>query len=197
MTPDLRIQQAVVLGDARGVRVVARSDDFDEPEAERIAVLFGARPDGMPCPLAHFACPFGRKHVAVVRVEDRPGGALGFRFLVLARELYKHLGDPFAIADRYLPVWDVSGRLEELVWPVEVLPERTLEQLDSDHEDYRSRVDARFDTGAGRWQPRVVKASRTGGAVRARSVSTLLDTTASVRKYAGNILSALLIKKFL
>jgi hypothetical protein len=131
MTPDLRIQQAVVLADARGARVVAHTDDFDSPEAERIAVLFGERPQGIACPLAHFACPFGRKHVAVVRVEDRPGGALGFRFLILARELYKHLGDPFAVADRYPPDWHATGRLADLAWPMAVLPERTVEQLDA------------------------------------------------------------------
>lgn len=131
MTPDLRVQQAIALRDARGVRVVAHTDDFDQPEAERIAVLFGERPAGVACPLAVFACPFGRKHVAVVSAEDRPGGALGFRFLVLARELYKHLGDPFAIADRYPLDWNTSGRLADLAWPMAVLPERTLEHLDA------------------------------------------------------------------
>ena len=131
MTPDLRIQQAVVVTDARGVRVLAQTDDFDAPEAERVAVLFGARPEGVACPLAHFACPFGATHVAVVRVEDRPGGRLGFRFLVLSRELYQHLGDPFAIADRYPPDWNATGALADLAWPVEVLPERTLEQLNA------------------------------------------------------------------
>jgi hypothetical protein len=64
-------------------------------------------------------------------VEDRPGGFLGFRFLLLARELYRHLGDPFAIADRYPPDWLASGRLPELAWPEERLPERTLEELDA------------------------------------------------------------------
>lgn len=131
MTPDLRIQHAIVLAEPRGVRVVAQTDGFDVPEAERIAVLFGQRPNGVACPLAHFACPFGRRHVAVVRVEDRSGGALGFRFLVLARELYRHLGDPFAISDRYPPEWGLTGPLADLAWPMEVLPERTLEQLDA------------------------------------------------------------------
>lgn len=130
MTPDLRIQHAVVLSDARGVRVVAHTPDFDTPEAERIAVLFGARPAGVACPLAHFACPFGAKRVAVVRVEDRPGGGLGFRFLVLGRDLYRFLGDPFAVADRYPPDWSAAGHLPDLAWPMEVLPERTLEQLE-------------------------------------------------------------------
>jgi hypothetical protein len=131
MTPDLRIRQAVVMGDVRGVRVVAQSDDFDAPEAERIAVLFGARPAGVACPLANFACPFGRKSVAVVRVEDQPGDRLGFRFLVLARDLYEHLGDPFAIADRFALNWSATGHLPDLAWPMEKLPERTLEQLDA------------------------------------------------------------------
>lgn len=131
MTPDLRIEHAIVLVEPRGVRVVAQTDGFDTPEAERIAVLFGARPAGVACPLAHFACPFGRKHVAVVRAEDRPSGALGFRFLVLSRDLYLHLGDPFAVADRYPPDWHATGPLADLAWPMEVLPERTLEQLDA------------------------------------------------------------------
>jgi hypothetical protein len=130
MTPDLRIQQAIVVRDARGARVVARSDGFDEPEAERISVLFGDRPEGIACPVAHFACPFGRAHVAVVRVEDR-GAALAFRFLVLARELYRHLGDPFAVSDRYAPNFDATGPLPDLAWPMEVLPPRTVEQLDA------------------------------------------------------------------
>jgi hypothetical protein len=131
MTPDLRVQCAVLLADPRGVRVVAQTDEFDAPEAERIAVLFGPRPAALACPVAHFACPFGSKHVAVVRVEDRPGGRLGFRFLVMARDLYRHLGDPFAVADRYPPDWTATGRLADLAWPMEVLPERTLEQLDA------------------------------------------------------------------
>ncbi|AWM37707.1 hypothetical protein GobsT_42770 [Gemmata obscuriglobus] len=131
MTPDLRIQQAVVTTDGRNVQVAAQTGGFDTPEAERIAVLFGPRPDGVACPGAVFACPFGTSHVAVVRVEDRPGPVLGFRFLVLARELYRHLGDPFAIADRYPPDWDATGTLADLAWPHEVLPERTLEQLDA------------------------------------------------------------------
>jgi hypothetical protein len=131
MTPDLRIQQAVALADVRSVRIAAQTDEFDAAEAERIVVLFGSRPAGVACPLAHFACPFGRKHVAVVRVEDRPGDYLGFRFLVLARDLYTHLGDPFAVSDRYPVNWLATGTLPDLEWPHETLPERTLEQLDA------------------------------------------------------------------
>jgi len=130
--PDLRIQQAVAVADARGVKVVASSPESDTAEVERIATLFGSRPTGVQCPLAHFACPFGKQHIAVVRVEDRPGSGdpLGFRFLLLNRELYRHLGDPFAISDRYPVNWTATGTIPELAWPVEVLPERTIEQLD-------------------------------------------------------------------
>ncbi len=131
MEPDRRVRQGIVLADRRGVRVVAASDGFPTPDAERIAVLFGQRPAGVACPPAHFACPCGRKFVAVVRVEDRPvpgvpDPALGFRFLVLARDLYRFLGDPFAVADRYPPPWDAAGPLPELEWPREVLPPRAV-----------------------------------------------------------------------
>jgi hypothetical protein len=130
MMPDLRIQQAIVQADVRGVKIVAWTDGLDIPEVERIAVLFGQRPSAAKCPLAHFACPFGKRHVAVVRVEDRPGSEqiLGFRFLIVPVNLYRHLGDPFAISDRFPPNW-TTGPLPDLTWPAQPLPERTLEQL--------------------------------------------------------------------
>jgi hypothetical protein len=127
--PELAIAQAVLISDARGVRVVARSEGFDEPEAERIAVLFGPRPPGVACPLSHFARPFGKTRVAVVTVADRPDGSLGFRFLVLDRTLYGHLGDPFAIADRFPPDWNAKGPLAAVEWPPEPLPPRRVDEL--------------------------------------------------------------------
>jgi hypothetical protein len=127
--PDLRIPQALLVADPRGVRVAATSDDLDAAEAERIAGLFGLPPAGVACPRAHFAQPFGRRHVAVVQVADRPGGALGFRFLVLAADLYCHLGDPFAVADHFPPDWSASGPLPVLAWPPAPLPPRTAAEL--------------------------------------------------------------------
>lgn len=128
-TPELSIARGLLLADARGVRVVAQSEGFDTAEAERIAVLFGPRPTGVACPLAHFAYPFGRAQVAVVQVADRPDGSLAFRFLVLSAGLYRHLGDPFAIADRYPPGWDARGSLPTLEWPSGPLPPRTVGQV--------------------------------------------------------------------
>jgi hypothetical protein len=123
--PDLRVRQALLVADARGVRVAAQSDDFDAAEAERLAVLYGRPPAGVACPLAHFAQPFGARHVAVVRVADRPDGSLGLRFLVLGAELYRHLGDPFAVADHFPPDWFATGTLPVLEWPPAPLPPRT------------------------------------------------------------------------
>jgi hypothetical protein len=127
--PDLRVQQALLVADPRGVRVAAQSDEFDAAEAERIVTLFGLPPAGVACPLAHFAQPFGRKHVAVVQVADRPGGGLAFRFLVLAADLYRHLGDPFAVADHFPPDWAATGPLPMLEWPPAPLPPRTAAEL--------------------------------------------------------------------
>jgi len=159
MTPDLAIAQALVIADASGPRVVARSDDFPfawEEAARTAAVRFGRRPPGVACPAALFACPVGRSHVAVVQVADQPGPvssgswqeavrrtaaldcslptadcqlALGFRFLVLTRKLYEALGDPFAIADRFPPNWSAKDHLPTLEWEGGPLPPRTVEQL--------------------------------------------------------------------
>jgi len=129
--PDLRIAQAILVADARGVRVAATSDEFDAAEAERLVALFGIPPAGVACPLAHFAQPFGRRHVAVVQAADRPGGAhaWAFRFLVLAADLYRHLGDPFAVADHFPPDWSATGPLPVLEWPPAPLPPRTAAEL--------------------------------------------------------------------
>jgi hypothetical protein len=131
MQPTLRIAQCLLLADARGVRVSAQSEAIDVPEAERVAVLFGPRPAGVACPLAHFACPFGRTQVAVVQLTDRPGPGetLAFRFLILDRGLYRHLGDPFAIADRFPPDWNATGTLPLLEWPPQPLPQRSVEHV--------------------------------------------------------------------
>jgi len=134
MTPDLRVHQGLLASDSRGIRVVGASDRFPTPEAERIAVLFGTRPAGVACPLAHFACPVGKQQVAIVQVADRhlAGSSevsLAFRFLVMSRSLYFHLGDPFAIADCFPPAWNATGTLAELAWPEEVLPPRQVEDV--------------------------------------------------------------------
>jgi len=132
MMLDLAIAQAVILADASGPRVVARSDDFPsawEEAALTAVVRFGRRPPGVACPEAIFAVPVGRTHVAVVQVADlapTPDPPLGFRFLILARKLYEALGDPFAIADRHPPSWSAKGTLPPLEWPLETLPPRTV-----------------------------------------------------------------------
>lgn len=136
MAPDLKIQQGLLTAHRQGVRVVGESEGFPTPEAERLVVLYGTPPEGMPCPQAHFAYPIGRDRVAVVTVADRPPPGtservLAFRFLVLSQGLYWHLGDPFAIAERYPAEWSARGALPELAWPEEGLPPRRVEDLDA------------------------------------------------------------------
>jgi hypothetical protein len=143
MKLDLAIAQALVVAEAAGPRVVARSENFPfawEDAALTAVVRFGRRPAGVACPAALFAVPVGRSHVAVVQVADlvptaldsvsRPSEvALGFRFLILGRALYEALGDPFAVADRFPPNWFAAGTLPDLEWPPEPLPRRTVEEV--------------------------------------------------------------------
>jgi hypothetical protein len=106
----------------------ARSDDFDEswqPEVERIVKAF-ALPEVVAAPDSLFAVPFGRRQVAVVSVAGRK-----FRFLILPRRLYDVIPDPFAMVDRFPPQWDASRTLPTLEWPEELLPPRTIAQLDA------------------------------------------------------------------
>ncbi len=121
-----------------GYRFLARSPGFlDEwlPEAQRLCTGFGERPPGVACPACVFAQPFGKRYVAVVQVADqgqddagRPG-ALGFYLLVLSRATYRTLGgDPFALAERFPPLWQASGELPALVVPAPG-PPRTVERV--------------------------------------------------------------------
>jgi hypothetical protein len=122
-----------------GYQFLARSRGFPDdwlPEAERLCTAFGDRPAGVRCPGCVFARPFGRDHVAIVQAADqgrddtgRPG-ALGFYLLVLPRPAYAALGgDPFAIADRFPPLWSARGELAPLAWTTGPLPPRTVDQV--------------------------------------------------------------------
>lgn len=134
------IEQAIYGGqDARGYRFLARSAGFRDEwmaEAERLCTGFGERPAGVACPSCVFARPFDRHFVAIVQVADqgaddtgRPG-ALGFYLLILPLPLYLQLdGDPFFIADQFLPLWQARGELPSLSWSVGAPPARTVAQL--------------------------------------------------------------------
>jgi hypothetical protein len=115
--------------------VLGRSPGFGEswlPEAERLCRGFGARPDGVTCPAAVFAYPFGPEHVVIIQVADlaEPTGALGFRFLILPRRLYSNfIADPFRVSDEFPPAWVPRFELPELSWPDDPPPRRTIAQL--------------------------------------------------------------------
>jgi hypothetical protein len=121
---DLSIEQALFEGDA----VRARSGKFADawlPPAVALCKGFGSPPDSS-CPQALFARPFGPSLVAIVQVLWPR-----FRVLVLGRELYRQLHDPFAIAERFPPDWEARGSLPDLAWPPEPLPRRTVAMLDA------------------------------------------------------------------
>jgi hypothetical protein len=137
---DTAIEQAIYGNpEPGGFRFLARSPGFRAEwlsEAERLCTGFGNRPKGIACPTCVFAQPFGPEHVAIVQVADlgtddahRPG-AIGFRLLVLRRELYEDLtGDPFLIADTFPPRWTDRDVLPVLSWPERAIPQRTVAEV--------------------------------------------------------------------
>ncbi len=121
---DLSIEQALFEGDVLRARSTRFADAW-LPQAAALCKGFGSPPDSAP-PQALFARPFGPASVAIVRVVWPR-----FHFLVLGRELYRHLHDPFAIAERFPPDWEARGSLPDLTWPPEPLPKRTVAMLDN------------------------------------------------------------------
>lgn len=125
------VEQALaeVAGDS--FRLVAQSPGFPidwEPEAERLCRAYGVPQAGIAIDDALFAQPFGKAHVAVVRVRGDVA-SLRFRFLILSRELYtQFIADPFLVADRFAP-HDALRDLPTLEWPDEPPPPRTVEKL--------------------------------------------------------------------
>jgi len=111
----------------------AKSPDFAEEwlaDIERLCRAFGTPPDGVACPIALFAQPFGPRHVVVVQVSDEPRASLAFRLLVLPRLAYiRVIPDPFAIGDLFPPDWRAFGELPELILPPQPLELTTLEHL--------------------------------------------------------------------
>lgn len=132
MAIDLSIQQLVLVAEASGPRVLAKSDGvpFVWEEAARVALVrFGPKPADTAVSAGLFALPVGKGHVAVVQLAELPSGVLAFRFLLLGKTLYDALGDPFAIADRHPFDWSLRGDLPVLAWPAEPLPPRRVDDL--------------------------------------------------------------------
>jgi hypothetical protein len=117
-----------------GTVLRAKSANFPEewlPEVERILTAYGTPPAGTNCLEALFAVEFDSKHILITQVAGPPlYQGLRFRLLVVSKELYYHLHDPFLIAARFPPPWDARGELPALEWPPPAgPPRRTVEQL--------------------------------------------------------------------
>ena len=122
---DLSIDQALFDGDALRARSAKFADDW-LPGITAMCQEIGTPSPDVACPEALFARPFGPALVAIVQVAWPR-----FRVLVLGRELYYHLHDPFAIAERFPPDWNARGSLPDLAWPPEPLPKRTVAMLEA------------------------------------------------------------------
>lgn len=111
----------------------ARSPGFRDDwraAAERLIAGFGDRPFGVACPLAVFAQPVGRRHVAVARVADQDdpvrGRFLAYHFLILDRAAYEQfVADPFVLAARLPAVWH-ADTLPAVSWPARRPTPRTV-----------------------------------------------------------------------
>jgi hypothetical protein len=125
---NLRIEQLLLRGRPGDTpEVLDQTPELSDEviaQAQALAVAFGPRPTGVRCPEALVAAPLGRRHVAIARVhDDDRDDALRFHMLILERDLYRELNDPFALAERY-PV--PTGSLETLEWPPQPLPRRSV-----------------------------------------------------------------------
>jgi len=116
---DLTIQQLLL----DGAVVRARSSNVPDEHEQALIDLHGRwRHPGDEEAL--FARPLGKMHVIIGRGRH---GRL--HLLIMGRELYNLLHDPFAIADRYPVNYDARGSLPDLDWPPEPLPPRTVGAL--------------------------------------------------------------------
>lgn len=105
------LEQALAVRTGTVVDVRSRSPGISDdwlPEIERICLGFGERPSDTPCPEALFAVPFDIEHVAVVQVADQtppgvgtPEPPLHFYFLILHRDVYRRVPNPFDLARRF------------------------------------------------------------------------------------------------
>lgn len=123
-------------------RLVAISQGFKVAwQSEVVALIhgFGDRPSGVECPLAVFAKPLGKDHVAIVRVKDETPEVLAsglklrglmFHFLVVDRALYEAwICDPFILAEKIPPVWNSAELLPTITLPTDAFHARTLAQV--------------------------------------------------------------------
>jgi hypothetical protein len=108
------------------LKLNARSDGFDEAwqeELERVIAGYGL-PTGITALPTLFTRPFADHKQLIASVRGRD-----FHLLILDRDCYDVIPDPFIIAERFPPDWNAHNTLPTLEWPDEPLPKRTTEQL--------------------------------------------------------------------
>lgn len=121
----LTIEQALLCANStQGIDLCARSPGFEDAwvaPAQQLCTRFGLPSDDLSELTCVFAKPLTKNHVAVVQVAHRPLEAKSgrpkavFRLLVIPLQTYiDFTGDPFSIADQFVPLWNDSGALPTL-----------------------------------------------------------------------------------
>lgn len=126
------IEQALIEPSRDGWTITARSPGWSDDwllDVERLCAGFG-RPEPLThLPLTVFAQPLDRDRVAVVQAAaDGAPPTLRFHLLVLPNSLYSGIGDPFAVAEQFVPPWGTRIVLPTLAW-TEPPPDRSIERV--------------------------------------------------------------------
>lgn len=135
--PPITLEQALyVRPDHQQPRLVGRSPGFADAwldDAEQLVLGFGARRNGLPCPLSVFARPLTKNHIAIVRVKDENADfptAMRFHFLIVEQRSYEAwIRDPFILAEKIAPTWDTVDGMPGATIPEEAFRPRTVEQV--------------------------------------------------------------------
>jgi hypothetical protein len=140
MSQDLSVAQLLIVRDRHGFRepeVIAASPEVSaaaESAALSIVKRYGVPATGIRCPRAIFAWPLSRRQVVLGQVSDEPAGhpdpaRLFFWLLLLDRQCYETVNDPFLIADRFPPAWHERGMLPTLNLSGEARPARSVAEI--------------------------------------------------------------------
>ncbi len=107
----------------------AQSSNAQDDWQERILAICALFSDNKPegdCPELLFVQPVNKDFIGVVRAQGYP---LMYYFIIVSRELYDFVHDPFLIAERFPAEWNLRGSIPELEWQPEPWQPRTIDQL--------------------------------------------------------------------
>jgi hypothetical protein len=113
---------ALVQNEVRFVAPMSMELPHWEELARKIISDFSQAPTGFGEFYALMSLPFGLRHWAVVQVESRCEGTLGFRFLILSKSDWLKGVDPFSMNGAYPPNWESRGHSESIQYELSFIP---------------------------------------------------------------------------